>query len=220
MSFTERLPPALQVLVRAFELWWEMILQLWIINVLWLVACVTVIFGPPATFALFHVAASMINDRITYTPNVRDFLTAARRYFVQSWLLAIPNILFAGLTWLSLRYYGQMDVMVGAAVSGLIAFVVGAWVMIQLYAVTYLMQQEQKSLKLALRNALFTALASPFYTATLAVFLLLIMFLIDAVKPIVILLALGPLLVLIPTCAIDERIRTFQVRERQGREGR
>ena len=88
------------------------------------------------------------------------------------------------------------------------------WLVIQFYAIPYLMEQEDKSMRIALRNALFTLLAAPGYT--------LVVSLIAGVIVVLSIRLIAPLFLGIPCLlasmgnrAIIERIDTYGLRQRE-----
>ncbi len=92
------------------------------------------------------------------------------------------------------------------------------WLGVQFYPLPYLMEQEEKSLRLALRNGLFTLLAAPGYTLVVVSGAVVIAALsIGVVAP---LFLGGPCLIaVLGTHAVRERIETYQVRDRDADEG-
>ncbi|MCP4277991.1 MAG: hypothetical protein GY779_16730, partial [Gammaproteobacteria bacterium] len=62
-------------------------------------------------------------------------------------------------------FYGHWEsVWAGVLQGGFLAIGLG-WLVVQFYALPFLMEQEQAHLKTAFRNGLFTMLAAPGYTA-------------------------------------------------------
>jgi uncharacterized membrane protein YesL len=89
-----------------------------------------------------------------------------------------------------------------------------AWLTVQFYALPYLVEQEEKRIGLALRNALFTALAAPGYTVVVAGSAALI-----AVLSVALVFPLflgGPCLIAaLGNRAMLERLEAYRVRERE-----
>ena len=87
------------------------------------------------------------------------------------------------------------------------------WLIVQFYALPYLMEQERKNVGIALRNGLFNALAAPGYTLFVFAFAVLMVGLsVGLVFP---LLFGGPCLVAaVGNRAVMERLETYGVRER------
>ena len=88
------------------------------------------------------------------------------------------------------------------------------WLVIQFYSVPYLMEQERKNLLIAVRNGLFTTLASPGFTlVVVGVAALVALISVILVFP---LFLGGPCLIfLLGNRAVMERIKTFQVSDRE-----
>jgi hypothetical protein len=75
------------------------------------------------------------------------------------------NLLVVAVVVSNIWFYGQFDADWTVIVRMILSFLSLVWLMVQFYVLPYLMEQEDKSLRLALRNGLFTALAAPGYTA-------------------------------------------------------
>lgn len=179
-----------------------------ILNTLWLAASATLVLAPPATLALFHCAYEIMQGRSTAI--FSTFRQAMQLYLAPSWNWALINFGAAVLLYANVRFYGQLQTSWGAPLQ-LIALVVGAaWVTVQLYTLAYLMALEQLLLRTALRNGLFTLLASPLYSLILTVIVVGIGYL--CLKLIVILfIGVPALIALLGTYAVRERLRAFKL---------
>ena len=191
--------------------WWRDWVAMAAINLAWLVCCATIVLAPPATFALFHYMREVQRGRGT---DPRELLAVGRRHFVKSWLWFLANVLFGGLVWVSLVFYSRIEAPVAVAVYVVLFVVVGLWLAVQFYALPYLVVQSEPNLRLAHRNALFTALASPVYTLVL---LGICAFVAALGARLIFLVFLGApcLIAMIATHAVRERLDAFGVEERQ-----
>lgn len=127
------------------------------INLLWLLASLTLVLLPPATAALFDAAhASYRNQR----PTPRRFLTGLRRWFGVSWLWAAPNVLALGGLFLLGRAVYPAEIPL--AVLGVLAAGV---LLSQFFFWPYMVLQDEPKPLRALRNSAFTALGDLPYFA-------------------------------------------------------
>lgn len=206
----DRLPPPLRVIILTIADWWDAWLSLALVNFAWAMCCLTIILAPPATLSLYAVANELVHGQ---SIGIGDFVAGIRRYFVQGWLWALPSLILAFLAWNGLRFYGQLGEVGSLLQIGILAIVMG-WIIVQFYALPYLMEQQEKRLLLAWRNGLFTALASPIYTIILAAFTILV---VGVSVLLVALVFLGGvcIIVLLGTRAVSERLDTFGVRQRE-----
>jgi len=137
---------------RALSSLWENIYLLVIANVLWIMLNVLVVTGPPATAGLFVFTRRLARGE---DADLHDFFEGFQRYFGRSWLWAIV----AGAGFFVLG--GDVILTGNLSSAGYIVFVQGfflmllfLWAFLLLYAFPLILEQEQPSLWLALRNAL------------------------------------------------------------------
>ncbi len=146
--------------------WWNGMVGLATLNLLWLGLCLTVILGPPATAGMYAVTNSIAHGKGHHTG---DFVEAARRYGWLSLRWALANLLVGVALAVSFTFYGAVEgslaflIQVGLACAGAL------WITVQLYVWPFLIEQEQKRLRIALRNALLLTLANPLYTLVLLI---------------------------------------------------
>jgi uncharacterized membrane protein YesL len=96
----------------------------------------------------------------------------------------------------------------------LIALVIGVgWLVVQFYALAFYVEQEDKRLRVAWRNGLFTALASPIYTLILTLFVAGLLFLSVSI-PALVFVGVPAVIALLANRAVNERLETFRIRTR------
>jgi hypothetical protein len=143
---------AFQVFGKAFRDVWQELWTILIIQLLFLFGQVLIIFGPPVTVALFYYGNRIAHDELA---TERDFLKAVRKYWKPAWRWGGMNLLVIGL--LAGDYY-----LTGKWVSvpnlvfflqGLYAALLIFWLLLQLFALPFLFEQEQPSVMQALRNS-------------------------------------------------------------------
>jgi uncharacterized membrane protein YesL len=204
-------PVPLQVIGQALRDWWDDWFNMALISLVWLLCWVTVVLGPPATFGVYYVTNQLARGR---SLGLRGLLDGGRRYFLKSWLWMLLNLVVAVVVMTNIWFYGQFDADWAVIVRLFFSFLSLAWLIVQFYALPYLMEQEEESLRLALRNGLFTFLAAPGYAAVVAGLVALVAALsVILVAP----LFLGSpcLIAALGNRAVRERVETFRVRERE-----
>ncbi len=129
---------------------WNDLLTTVLVNLLWTLLTVLIIPGPPATLALFYVGHRLAHGEPT---DPGDFLRALRRYFGLGWRWGLLNgaVLFLLIGDVILtNHLSQSDP--ARLAQGFYLAVLGVWLLLQLYTLPFLFEQETPSLKLALRN--------------------------------------------------------------------
>lgn len=201
---------ALQTLGRALSDFWYQWVVLMLINVLWLLCCVTIVLAPPATFGMFYATNELANGRgVGYA----DFFAGLRRFFKIGWLWGILNVIAFFLVWLNIQFYGQVAESWSLTLLFLTLIVAATWLMVQLFAVPYLIEQERKHLGIAMKNALFTLLATPLYSFLLALFVGTFLYLIMT-QAIAVLLGAPAFVALLSNRAVLNRLEAFGLRQR------
>ena len=205
----KRLPVPLQVVVQALYDWWDDWVNMALISLIWLLCWATIVLGPPATFGLYYVTNQLAHGR---SLGLRGLLEGGRRYFLKSWLWMLLNLVAAAVMVTNIWFYAQFDADWAGIVQVFPLFLGLAWLVVQFYALPYLMEQKDESLKLALRNGLFTLLAAPGYTAVVAGLAALIAVL--SVLLVAPLLLGGPCLIAaLGNRAVRERLETYRMRD-------
>ena len=206
----EQVSGALKTLQQALSDFWYSWVVLVLINVLWLLCCVTIILAPPATLGMFYATNELANGRgVGYA----DFFAGLRRYFKISWLWGIFNIIAAFSVWLNFQFYGRIEESWSLILLFFTIVIALTWVMVQLFAAAYLIEQERKHLGVAMKNALFTLLATPLYSVLLALFIGTFIYL-SMAQAIAVLLGAPVMVTLLSNRAVLNRLDAFGLRER------
>jgi uncharacterized membrane protein YesL len=201
----KQLTDALQVIQQSLSDWWHSWLTLAILNTLLVLCWITVVLGPPATFGLYHAAHSLTT---TYSTDWREFVAGSKRYFLKSWLWMLVNVAVALLLRISVEFYSQFA---ETTVLLLFALLIGfLWFCAQFYIIPYLMQQEQKQLRLAFRNGFLTLFASPVYTLILLLPVTVALWL-GMSFPILFVIGSPAFIVVLGTHAVRQRLKTFRI---------
>jgi uncharacterized membrane protein YesL len=143
---------ALKILGASFRDVWQELWTILIIQVLFLVGTILIVSAPPVMLALFFYGNQVAHgERVTE----REFLQAIRRYWKPAWRWGLINLLAIGV--LTGDYYliGKMAANPNQAywIQGFYLTVLAAWFLLQLFTLPFLFEQEQPSVRQALRNA-------------------------------------------------------------------
>ena len=158
------LQEALGVLRETLRDWYHGMVGLAVLNLVWVVMSLTVVLLPPATAGAFAVTNSIAHG----TGQQWDtFWTNARRYVWVSLRWALLNVVVIAALAANLMFYGSAANALGVVVQFVLATGGVLWFAAQFYFWPFMIEQEQKSVRVALKNALFLTLAEPFYTAVM-----------------------------------------------------
>jgi len=141
---------AWSVLHAALRDTWDDLFTTAVCNLLWLFFNLVLVTGPPATVALFYYANRLAHGEPT---GVGDFLRAVRRYFGVGWRWGLVNGVLLFLLVGDVILTGQLSQSAGARLAqGFFLAGLLAWLLLQLYTLPFLFEQETPSVRLALRN--------------------------------------------------------------------
>lgn len=177
----------------------------------WLFLSLLVIPGPPATLALFEVAQRIA--RHDHMLDVRDYLPAVRKYFGVGWRWGAINLSVLAVLLIDILAVPRMVPDSVALLAQLFFFVAAVvWTTVNWYALAFLFQQKELSVRQALRNGAVLLLQYPLLTLILVVVMGVLLGL-GAVLVILIipLLLFGPMLAaLISTHTVLNRLAVFR----------
>jgi uncharacterized membrane protein YesL len=206
-----KIPAAFRVIGRAFVDWWDGWLDMVLTIVVWILAQVTIIFGPPATFGLYYVAYEMTNGQAF---GVRGLIGGAKKYFWKAWLWGLLNLLAAAILAANYSFYGAVKTAWAPYLQVLVMMLGILWYCTQFYALPYFMEQETKSLFIAMRNGFLTTLAAPFFTFLIMTLAIIVIGLsIGFVLPLF--LGLPGLIPFLGFRAVSNRLEAFGLRTRE-----
>ncbi|MGE5222093.1 MAG: DUF624 domain-containing protein [Omnitrophica WOR_2 bacterium] len=141
---------ALGVMRQALKDAWSDLWTVLVCNLVWLLAQLLIIPGPPATLALFYYA----NQKAKGEPSdLSDFWYGFRHYWRPAWRWGLLNdallIVLAGDYLLTGRLSQGMT---AHLIQGFYLALLGVWLLIQLLTLPFLLEQETPSIRQALRN--------------------------------------------------------------------
>jgi uncharacterized membrane protein YesL len=171
-TMVSKVPASLRVIGRAFVDWWDGWLDMVLTIIVWFLAQLTVILGPPATFGMYAVAHQMINGEAT---GVRGLISGARTYFWKAWLWGIFNLLATFTLVVNVYFYGNLKTAWAPFVQVIIFMLGILWYCTQFYALPFFFEQELKSIFIAIKNGFLTTLAAPFFTFVVMVVVVIVL---------------------------------------------
>jgi hypothetical protein len=173
---------AFNILGRAFRDVWQELWTILIVQLLFLLGQLLIILGPPVTVALFYYGNRIAHAELA---TERDFLRAIRQYWKPAWRWGGLNLLVIGVLagdyFLTGRWSANPEL--ASFLQGLYAILLTFWLVLQMFALPFLFEQEQPSVLQALRNAtifirrnfIFVSLLSLLLVISLAVGMLAFM---------------------------------------------
>jgi uncharacterized membrane protein YesL len=199
---------ALRVVRSAIVDLWDAVFLVVFCSLVWLFLALLIIPGPPATLALFDMA-----DRIARREHLlefRDYLRAVGQRFGLSWRWAAVNIPVLALLLIDIRVVPRMVSPSAAIVlQWFFLLALALWIVTNWYALAFLFQQKEPSLRQALRNGAVLLFQNPLFTLVLAVITAVLIGL--SLVLIIVNLLFGPMLVaLISTHAVLNRLEPIR----------
>lgn len=154
------------------ELWTDLWTAL-VVNLLWTLSVCLIIPGPAATLALFYYASRLAHGEVA---DLNDFWQAFRCCWGTGWRWGAVNLLVIGLLAGDAILTEQISTAALAPfVQGFYLAALAGWLVVQLYALSFLFEQDQLSVRQALRNAAVMAGKNPGFTLALAGLLALVL---------------------------------------------
>ncbi|HSJ53597.1 MAG TPA: YesL family protein [Anaerolineae bacterium] len=151
---------------------WHDLITTALVNLAWLLLCLPVVTAPPATLALFYTANRMARGEVT---DAGDFFRALPRYFWPAWRWGLLNLAMLALLVGDILLSGRLGAGSGGArlVQGLYLAGLAFWLLLQLYVLAFFFEQEEPSLRLALRNGALMLGTNPVFSTSLLLLVLL-----------------------------------------------
>src|SRR5690242_10176583 len=142
---------ALRTIGLAFRDVWQELWTILIVHLIFLFGNLLIVTGPPVTVALFFYGNRIAHGE---SANERDFLNAIRKYWKPTWRWGFMNLLVIAL--LTGDYYltGKLthDSNTARWIQGLYITLLSIWILLQMFSLPFLFEQEQPSVIQALRN--------------------------------------------------------------------
>ena len=141
------------VIGRALRDYWDEAFNLMLCNLIWFFAQLLVIPGPPATAALFYVTNQVAHGGFARMP---DYSEGFKRHFWDGWKWGVLNILVIVVLGYAVIFYGTSDFPAGLGfvLMSLSVALLVIWLLTQLFAFPFWLEQEDRRFSVAFRNAL------------------------------------------------------------------
>jgi uncharacterized membrane protein YesL len=169
---------------QAFRVFWEALKDFWdelfllmLMNVVTVLLMIPVVTFPPALAGLWNAANLVAQGRAIHWS---DYFEGFRRYFWKAWGLALLNILVAIVVLTNLRFYTPVNApfkinpTLSLWIQAVFVGIALLWLIIQMYPLALLLEQEDQRLRVALRNAAVLLITSPGFTVVLVLLLLIV----------------------------------------------
>lgn len=198
---------------QAIKDWYEEMILLAGLAVVWLVLTALVVTAPPAALGLHLVANRFVHEkRITFDL----FWEGFRRYFVASWKVAAADLALFVILSVNVQFYSSLENPLIRLFAILWLYGLILWAALQFYLFPLFLEQEDKSVLLVFRNAVILLFARPVFSLTLMVLVALVS-LLSLFLFIPLVLALAPLIALVANRAtmdlVEESHRSASARD-------
>jgi hypothetical protein len=161
-----KFPASLRVIGRSAVDWWDGWMDMVLVTIVWVVAQITIILGPPATFGVYYVVHSMQNGQ---SIGVRGMIEGGKHYFGKAWIWALVNYVVIFVTFFAIWFYANVKAAWGIYAEVIILIIAYLWFCSNFYGLAYFHELEEKNLFVSLKNGLLTTLAAPFFTLILMI---------------------------------------------------
>lgn len=189
---------AFQTIFATFRDLWDEMFILIVCNLLWTLAVIPVVTLPAATGAIFYLTHRIASGRAV---SLADFKHGFRAYFRQSSLLGLLSVLVILILSVNFTFYGRFSGMPFRLIQVMFVYLLGIWLLMQLYMFPLLLEQEMPSLRLAGRNALVLVMRHPVFSMIIGMTALVIIVL-SAVLTLPVLILLTSTLALLGNRAV------------------
>ncbi len=195
---------AVDVIKNAVVAWYDTLIVLFVINLAILLLSLTVVLLPPAIAALYYFTGELAHGRGN---GISDYFGAMRQYFIASWRWGLLNVIVVGLLMVNVNFYRRWDASWAFVLQVFFYALAFYWTLLQLYVLPFLFELKDFSLRMALRNAFFTAMASPLFSLIMLLSILIIAA--NAILLFPLILVTIPLMAAIGSFAIRNRVEHF-----------
>ena len=131
---------------------WKELWTILVVHLIFLFGNLSIVLGPPVTVAMFFYGNRIAHDEVV---DERDFLQAIRDYWKPAWRWGFVNlsiiVLLAGDYYLTAKLLDDADVVYW--VQGFYITLLIGWLVVQVFALPFLFEQERPLVTQALRNS-------------------------------------------------------------------
>ncbi len=163
----------IQIIFGALQDAWADIWTVLVCNLLWTVSVLLIIPGPPATLALFTYSNLLAHGEMA---DFGDYWRAFRSQWGPAWRWGLVNLVVIVLLAGDFILTGQLSQSAFARFAqGFYVTALGAWLIVQLYALPFLIEQAGPSVRQALRNGAVMLGRNPVFSIFLSILLLVLL---------------------------------------------
>ena len=200
----------------ALKDFWDELFTLILMNIVTMLLLIPVVTFPPALAGLWNAANLAVKGRSVHWS---DYFEGFRLYFLKAWGLTLLTILVVVVVVTNVRFYTpglspfNINPTLSIWVRALFIVVGFLWVVMQMYPMALLLEQEDQRLRVALRNAAVLFVANPGFTVLL-VLLLAVVAAISTVIPALWLLITLAFMAVVCNKAVQHLLEPFRERLR------
>lgn len=167
-----KLPAVFSVIGRSAVDWWDAWLDCVLITMVWLVAQISIVLGPPATFGVYYVINNLLSGE---SQGPRGVITGMRLYFGKAWIWGGINLLSLAIVYVNVVFYQQWENPAALFLRPVVILIAVMWYVTQFYALPFFMELKDPNVFQAIRNGFFLMMASPLYSIVLMVVVILLL---------------------------------------------
>jgi uncharacterized membrane protein YesL len=169
---------------QAFRIFWQAVKDSWdelfllmLMNIVTLLLVVPVVTFPPALAGLWNAGNLVAKGKAI---RWSDYFEGFRRYFWKAWGLALLNTLVTFIVYTNVRFYNpavapfEVNPTLSLWIQALFVGLALVWLVIQMYPMALLLEQEDQRLRVAMRNAAILFISNLGFNLVMALLLLLV----------------------------------------------
>lgn len=143
---------ALRTIGLAFRDVWNQLWTILIVHLIFLFGNILIVLGPPVTVALFFYCNRIAHEEMA---DQHDFLHAIRAYWRPAWRWGFLNLTIIAVLLADYSLTGKFvqEPKTLSLLQGLYLILLAGWLLVQIFALPFLFEQEQPLVRQALRNA-------------------------------------------------------------------
>ena len=200
---------AFRLIANACKLWWQDWANQVLVSLLALLLSLTIVLAPASLMGIFQEMQDLSNGIRT---GLIGFWQGFKRHFWRSLSFGLVNLLVLVVLAVNIWFYANIEAVWSPLLVVLLILLAFFWFMLQFFALGYLFEQDERSLRLAWHNSFLTILAAPFFTIVLSGFALIITVLsLGLILPLII--GTLPLVALLSLMGVRNRLETYKIRQ-------
>jgi uncharacterized membrane protein YesL len=137
-------------LKRALAHWWSELINLTLLNVIWLGCQLVVILGPPATATMYAVARRLAEGEHLF---LRDVWADFKGVFWRAWQWGLVNLIVVGIALGNFYAYRSFSGPLWVLLRLLWGAILLGWLLVQVHYWPFFYEQEDRSFRTTLANS-------------------------------------------------------------------